>query len=140
MTMRSTPSHMADVQRMKVQAIREESHAESSKAAAECNKCKKSSYYLSLSDEDEESEQVNSSLATLNMSVKTNIPAPFPISLDKDDDVLLPGQLRMPRPIKPSFHSTPSQTSNFKQHKSPCKIWKHGLVKRHSHSSSPLVR
>ena len=141
-TMHSTPSRTADVRKRKVQAIREESRAESSKAAAERDKRKKSSLnHLSLSCEDEEPEHVNSSFATLNTSEIPDIPMSFPISLDNDDDVLSPsdthGRLTMPRPTRPtktSLRSMPSQASNSRRHGSPHKI---RPVKRLTRSSSP---
>ena len=138
-TIHSTPSRTADVRKTKVQAIREESRAESSKAAAEHDKGKKSNLnHLSLSGEDEE--------PTLNTSEIPNIPTPFPISLDNGDDVFSPsnihGRLTMPRPTRTSLHGMPSQTSDSERHGSPRKIRKlipvkRLPVKRLTRSSSP---
>ena len=166
-TMHSTPSRTADVRKKKVQPIREESEesasdalftmpsfvgkaasqsqlrAKSSKAAAERkNRRRPGLDYLSVSDEDEESEQIHPSRATSNTSEKPamrNIPAPFPISLDKDDDVFsssdIHGRPTIPRASKTSFHQ--SQTSDSERHKSPRKSMKRTPVEYHTRSSSP---
>ena len=162
-TIHSTPSRATNV-RKKVQPIREESEesesdalltmpifsrkatsqsqsrAESSKASAEREKRRKPTLgYLSVSDE------AHPSRATSNTSEKPtmrNIPAPFPISLDKDDDVFsssdIHGQVTIPRPAKTSFyHGTHSPTSNSERHKSPRKSVKRTTVERHTRSGSP---
>ena len=165
-TIPSTPSRSADVRKKKVRPIREESEesesdalltmpifvrkaasqsrsrAESSKAAAEREKHRKSGLgYLSVSDEDEASEQVHPFGATTSEKpAMRNIPAPFPISFDTDDDVFsssdIHGRLTIPRPAKTSFR-TPSQTSDSERHESPRKSVKRTPLERHTRSGSP---
>jgi len=151
-TIQSTPSRRANSGRkMVLQAMYEESEesgseamptftahsrTESSKAAAEREKRRKFGY-LSLSDEDEQSEHVQPSRATsTNTHKKPIVPAPFPISFNKEDDVLSSsdthGRLR---PTKMSLRGAPSQTSDSEQHQSPRKSLKHTLVESQARST-----
>ena len=164
-TMCSTPSRTANVLK-KAQPIREESaegeynglltmpvfvtkatsqsqsRAESSKAG---EKRRKSGLgFISLSYEDEESEQVHPSHAVSYTSEKPamcNTPAPFPISLDKDDDVFSSSNIHDPlttsRPANSSLHGAHSQTSDSDLRKSQHNSVKLTSVECHTRSGSP---
>ena len=155
-TIQSTPSRRANGRKMVLQPMFEESEesgsgallslptlvaqsrAESSKTAAEREKRSKSGFgYLSLSDEDEQSEPVQPFRATsTNTHKKPIIPAPFPMSFNKDDVFSSSdthGQLNTMRPTK---KSTPSHTSDSERHQSPRKSLRCTLVESQARSTS----
>ncbi|KAF8341767.1 hypothetical protein F5887DRAFT_1218180 [Amanita rubescens] len=159
-TIQSTPSRRANGRKMALQLMFEESEesgsdallsmpaftaqsrAESSKTAEREKRRKSWFSYLSLSDEDEQSEHVQPSRATsTNTHKKPVVPAPFPISFNKEDDVFSSsdthGRLR---PTKMSLRGAPSQTSDSEQHQSPRKSLKYTLVESQARSTSPSRR